>query len=187
MRPRRANDDGAMLLLAIIFVLVVGLVGGSMTVFASSALSQTSSLTGSREAMIAAESAINFAIDEVRLTGGTNAYFYNGNNACSFAVPVPGSGLSANVRVNCALGTVTQLGVRPITFSACAPAIGSSLTPTRAACSGATPVVSVKTVFFDLNKAGSDGVPCTGLNQTGCFNPGVSVTVKNWQVAAANA
>src|SRR4051812_9051894 len=94
VRDVNEDDSGAVLILAVIFVLVVGLIGGAIASFAGSSLAVANVEGNDRSASYAGESAIQVAIQQIRgLTALSNAPGYaNGGtiNSCpNTTVPIP--------------------------------------------------------------------------------------------------
>jgi hypothetical protein len=197
MSRHRTDDGGAVLVLAVLFVAVVGLIGGALVGFAGSSLDQTRSLDADRSQSYAAESAIQVAIANVRnLKGGGNAPGYsNGGapNACpTTKVSIPQNGVNGaptpeDIDVRCAVGKAPLPFERAITFAACpsGTSAGNCLT---AGTDGFTPtaqggaVVVVNTIYNDLKS----GCSIFTSSSDNCFQPGTSVEVDNWDLTGSN-
>lgn len=195
---RERDDQGAVLILAVLFVLVVGLVGGALLLLTGSALSQTGSLQTDRSLSAAAESAVEVSIQNVRsLTTLATAPGYGSTsiNPCpSMTVHIPeggptGTGSTDNIKVVCAVGTAPLPWQRSITFAGCpdgtsdsaclAGSIDGTVKPQSAA------IVVATVTYYDL----ADG--CTEVTFTNgvpdnCFSPAVKMDVTGWDVAKAN-
>lgn len=195
MIGRRARltdgDDGAVLILALIFVAVVGLVGGVIALFASSSLAQASGQKVDRAQQFAAESAVQVAIQTVRdlpAAGGDvrNAPGYNGTACQPMAIDIPENGVTQQFTVNCVVGQSPANFERSITFAACPQGVTcltgrASFTPT--ASSRAIVVTTV--TYYDLN---NNFTFATGnTNGSGGWSVGNAVDVGRWDVTKANS
>lgn len=194
-RDLNRSDSGAVLVLALLFVLVVGLVGGALVGFADSSLAQTSNANTDRSASYAAESAIQVAIQQVRnLTTSSTAPGYSTGsgpvNTCpTTTVSIPedgaaGSGTNESFDVMCAVGQAPAPFERTVVFVACphgtpqASCLTGQSSFTPAIQSGA--VVSASTTFDDLAQG------CNIPSPASCFVPGFSVNVGDWDLAQSN-
>jgi Tfp pilus assembly protein PilX len=178
LRAMRSDDSGAAIVLALLFVLVVGLLGGAMASFATSSLGQTSVLQSNRSLIYSAESGVDVAILKVRsLTTQATAPGYG--SACpTTSQPVYGAGSDGaaltgkTVSVTCAV-TFPAPFVRNIQFTA--------------AVAGTT-IVDVRTTFVDVDTA--DG--CTQVTSTNghynspCYAPASSVSVGSWDIPGSD-
>ena len=194
-RPR--GDDGAILVLAVLFILVVGLIGGAVVAYAGTSLASTSQLQGGRAQSYAAESVVQVAIENVRgLDTYTNAPGYNGSSGNPSGNPCPsttltvqenavnGAGTNVPIQVLCAVGKAPLPFQRSITFVACPASASASscltvpslFTPVP----GTAALVVASTLFSDL-KAG-----CSGNTPASCFVPGYAVDTTTWVMNAAN-
>ena len=63
---RMRDDSGAVLVLAVLFLLVVALIGGALAAYATTSLASTSQLQVGRATSYTAESAVQVAIQNVR-------------------------------------------------------------------------------------------------------------------------
>jgi Tfp pilus assembly protein PilX len=182
---QRTNDSGAVLILALLFVLVVGLVGGALITFAGSSLAQTSSLGTDRSKSYGAESAINVAIDQLRTAShqASNTVGYQAPVSCpTTTVTVPG--YAAAFKVMCVIGQASLPFQRNIMFAAC-PSTSNCLSGqgTFTPAVGSTAIVSTSALFHDLAKDCS--VHTDGQDQ--CFVAGDSVDVSGWDQGEANS
>lgn len=187
-----APDGGAVLVLALLFVLIVGLVGGAIASLASTNLADTSVLGGDQSQSYAAQSAVQVAIDDLRAPTTLSATPGYGGTACpttTVSVPAAGpAGAAQQVTVLCAFGVSPQQYERTIVFAGClsstsclaaGPDPSHPFTPTP----GSGAIVVATTVFNDL-KAGCTGY--TGQPSDPCFVPGTSVAVIGWNVAKSD-
>lgn len=196
-RLRAAGDDqGSVLILALVFVAVVGLVGGAIALFATSTLAQTSSLQADRSTQFAAESAIQVAIQTVRDIPGAHgdvrtAPGYNGTACPNTNVTIPenginGSPVNKSFTVVCVVGQSPQEFERAITFAACPSGVTNCLagqatytpTPTSAA------IVVATATYYDLNN--SFTFPTGTTNGAGGWSLGNAVDVSRWDITSAD-
>ena len=179
------DDGGAVLILAVLFVLVVGLVGGALVGFAGSSLSQTSALRGDRARSYAAESAIQVAINQLRTGSGTAA----GTAGYQQPVSCPTVAVTVNattLQVMCVVGQSPAPWERSVTFAAC-PTTSNCLSgqSTYTPAVGSSAVLAATTVFDDLD--GSMGCTTHVENQDSCFKAGDSVDITGWDLAQSNS
>jgi hypothetical protein len=199
-----SDDSGAVLVLAVLFVLVVGLVGGALVGFAGNSLAQTSTFNADRSQSYAAESAVQVAIQQIRSLQSINTapgYAPPGSstlNPCpttSVSIPentVNGSGgVTESFNVMCAIGRAPLPYERDIVFAACLSGTSPAncLTDATTGTDAYVPkpqypgaVVVATTTFSDLQ----NGCHVTNFNDN-CFAPGSSVDVNDWNVAKSNA
>lgn len=188
-----APDGGAVLVLALLFVLIVGLVGGAIASLASTNLADTSVLGGDQSQSYAAQSAVQVAIDDLRAPTALAATPGYGGTACpptTVSVPAAGpAGAAQQITVLCAFGFSPQQWTRTVVFAAClssasclaaGPDAAHPFTPTP----GNAAIVVATTIFNDL-KAGCTGY--TGQPADPCFVPGTSVAVSGWNVSKSAA
>lgn len=191
LRGHGERDGGAVLVLAVLFVLIVGVVGGAIASLATTNLAVTSVLGGDQTQSYAAQSAVQVAIGSVRnmtTTGSVPGYVGSDGMtmvACpTTTVTIPSAGAqssSQTITVMCAFGQLPQAYERQIVFAAC-PSTTSCLTQNAYQPGpGSAAIVVATTSFYDL-KAG-----CTGVTTPGCFAPGTAVDVTNWYVAKSNS
>jgi hypothetical protein len=175
------DDAGAILALAVVFIAVVGLVGGALVGLAGGSLTQTQSLAVDRTSSYAAESAIDVAIQNLR-TGtskpitSTPGYVAGHVSECpTLSVPVPG--YPGQISVMCGFGQADAPWQRVIVFSAC-PSSSNCLSGQSAFAPvpGSAAIVSASTLFNDLRNG------CTGIVPNTCFIAGNTVDVSGWKV-----
>jgi Tfp pilus assembly protein PilX len=184
MSRLRRDDDGGVLVLAVVFVFVVGLLGGAIATFASASLAQTTSLGNGATQEYAAEGAIQVAIQRVRnLNTTSTAPGYSGI-ACpttSVTIPATTGAVSESLTVVCVVGQASVPFERKIVFAACPSGTTdanclsgqSTFTPKP---QSATLVVAT-TLFYDLPNG------CTTVG-SGCdLTPATSVDVSAWDAS----
>lgn len=189
-------DGGAVLILALVFVTVVGLVGGAIALFAGDSLAQTTGIQGDRSRQFAANSAVQVAIQRVRdMTSLSTApgYSTNGNpmNPCPTTdVAIPENGVYGNpsnetFTVDCVVGYSPGSFERSITFAAC-PQGATCLTgqSTFTPKPGANAIVVTTAVYDDLATGYTFATGTT--NGSGGWNVGGAVNVVGWNVTKAN-
>ena len=199
-RVGTGGDEGATLVLALLFVAVVALVGGALIGLAGSSLKQTTSLTADRSKSYAAESAVQVAIQQVRSLQTLNTapgYGTNSINPCpTTSVSIAGDGVNGAPKseafdVMCGVGQAPLPFQRTITFAACLsgtaaancmvdPSSGNGAFVPKPQYPGA--IVIATTTFNDL----ASGCHVTNFNDN-CFAPGTSVTVSNWNIAQSDS
>jgi hypothetical protein len=182
-RMTRARDEtGAVLILALIFLVVVGGVVGSLSTWATNDLNNTSKFTAARSLQYAVSSATETAIADIRYTPLLSTT-WNANPPA----PCWGSGSSSgltnidgyNVDVWCSTSwnTSSALATRTVTISACAvTSIQVGETPTQLATScGTNPELQAVVAFGDYPSGNSR--PNVAECQVYC---GQSMTVDSW-------
>ena len=172
-------------MLAVIFVFVVGLLGGAIATFASASLTQTSSLGKGRTQEYAAEGAIQVAIQRVRdLNTVATAPGYGGT-ACpttSVTIPATTGALSTSLTVVCVVGQASVPFQRKIVFAACPS--GTSDANCLSGQATFTPVpkaaalVVATTLYYDLPNG------CTTVGSSCALTPGTSVDISGWDASA---
>jgi len=154
------GENGAVLILALIFVIVTGVVGVALASLTSTNLSATSGLQAKRGAEFAADAAVDAAVQIVRYSGAT---FTSGTWAPCAPNTQPLTMDGSTIWVECTLGTATApTGGRAVEFQAC----GVDPVPT------CTAVDLTAQVAFDDNAVG--GGPQVGT----------SVTIVSWNDSA---
>ena len=185
MRRLQTDDNGGVLVLAVIFVFVVGLLGGAIATFASASLTQTTSLGNGRTQEYAAEGAIQVAIQQIRdLNTQATAPGY-GVSACptiSVTIPATTGALSESLKVMCVLGQASLPFERKIVFAACPSGTTDanclqgqppSFTPKPQSAA----LVVATTLYYDLpNGCSTVGAGCE-------LAPGTSVDVSGWDAS----
>lgn len=193
-RVRGAADGerGAVLVLAILFLLIVGVTGGAIASLASTNLAATSVFGADRTTSYAAEAAVEAGIQNVRTlttSGAAPGYSAGGTpNPCpTLPVTVPQPGSTApdqSLQVVCAVGTAPLPFERVIVFAACPSAVAAASCLTSSGfvpMPGAAAVVVATTLFHDLAPGCSLPTPST------CFAPGTAVDITGWDVTKATS
>ena len=187
MKRLRADDDGGVLVLAVIFVFVVGLLGGAIATFASASLTQTTSLGNGRTQEYAAEGAIQVAIQRVRdlNTAAAAPGYGSPSTACpttTVTIPATTGALSVSLKVMCVVGQASVPFQRKIVFAAC-----SSATSDANCLTGQDPLFMPKpqsgalvvatTLYYDLPNG------CTTVSSSCALAPGTSVDISGWDAS----
>ncbi len=183
-RLRKDDDGGGVLVLAVIFVFVVGAIGGAIATFASASLAQTTSLGNGATQEYAAEGAIQVAIQRVRdLSTLTTAPGY-GSTPCpttSVTIPATTGAVSESLTVVCVVGQASVPFERKIVFAACRGGTSdancltgqSTFTPQPQSAA----LVVATTLYYDLPNG------CTTVG-SGCdLTPGTAVDVSAWDAS----
>jgi hypothetical protein len=184
MKPGGRDESGAVLILALVFLVIVGALVGSLTTWASNDLNNTAKFTSSRTLQYAASSAMETAIGNMRYsplfasqlpsvltpptTTSTSPSFCWGTSASA-----PSALLIDNVNIGvwCSTAyTPTSAATRVVTFSAC------PVTPTVTGTSCAANPTLQAVVTFDDYPAGSNP-PIPDECVAYC---GTSMTVNSW-------
>jgi hypothetical protein len=175
-RPRSSNDEGAVLILALVFLVAVALVLLALVSLAGTNLVATSKLQAQRNLEYAADSLVDGAIQTVR----SEAPNPLPNPACpNFPSNASLQPNGENLIVECTMGIPAGFYGRIVEFDACAAPAASFAT-----CqSGA--IVRAEVVFNDVSKSCSSGAT------PGCYGGtpgfwGTSVTIESWTVETAN-
>jgi hypothetical protein len=187
----RSDEDGAILLLALVFALVIALVLVALINLAGNDLHNTSNLKTQRNLEYAADGATTAAIQSVR-----NSYLaYNGTLGAIGALCTPLGGAPPgtpevmtqvngdSMIVDCTNQAYNPPGPSPsaqtrvVNFYACA----SSNTGANA-CTTANALIQAQVTFDDY--APSGGYDCTGLGHT--TTCGSAESIDSWVVETAN-
>jgi len=160
MCEKERGESGAVLILALIFVIVTGVVGVALASLTSTNLTATSDLQAKRGVEYAADGAVDAAIQIVRYSG---ANFALGTWAPCAPSTQPLTMDGSTIWVECTMGTATApTGGRTVEFQAC----GVDPVPT---CTASDLTAQVT---FDDNAVG--GGPQVGT----------SVTIVSWNDSA---
>jgi hypothetical protein len=82
MTPRRRDDQGAMLVIALVFIFAIGIALGAITEFARGSLVTAANVHSQRSTEINAENATTAAIQNVRVSYDPNIYSSATGTAC---------------------------------------------------------------------------------------------------------
>ena len=174
-RRERGGEAGAILVLALLFLVVVGGVVGSLATWAQNDLNNTAKFTAARSVQYAADSATEVAIQDIRYTpllsaGQTlNASppTYCWNNPSSPELPAV-DGVSMNVWCS-TVWNPSSANTRVVTFSTCQSSVS-------AAASAANPLLQVVATFDDY-PTNVISAPTTAQCVVYC---GTGMTVDSW-------
>ncbi len=186
LRGRDRSESGAVLVLALLFLVVIGLIVGGLASWTANDLSDSVKFQHDRSAQYALSSTTQVAIQNIRyapLLGSNQTLNASPPSYCWGPTPAPGTGtvseltvLNYQVAVWCStVWTPTSASTRVVTVSAClttvvpTPASGSSLASVQAAalqCS-ASPGLQTIVTFDDYSTANPS------------VNPGVCIPPPN--------
>jgi len=182
--PNEGREDGAILLLALIFVLIVTIAIFGLVTFGGVGIKNAANLKGQRSLEYAADGATAAAVQAVRYS-----YFTFNNpqpvdclpDGAVLTIPSTTASMTINndqVTVDCILGPqptppVAQF-TRVVTFYACPQSV--------APCNGNNSVVIATIDFEDVNSSGVG--QCSATNTSTC---GIGEVVGNWVVQTANS
>jgi Tfp pilus assembly protein PilX len=178
-------ERGAAIILAMIFITVVGLLGGALAEFASSSLGQTSILQSGRSLAYSAASAVDVRIQQIReLNSQDTAPGYAATPNCPSVIGQPVYGADANgtalsgqsLSVTCTVAFPSPF-VRSIDFVAHSGGVGG------------TPVIDATVTYVDINTPIGCSQVITGANGRyvqPCFAPATSVFITSWDIKAAD-
>ena len=178
--PRRSPkpDTGAVMILALMFLITVGLsLGGLMTLVGTN-LVDTAGLQHQRNVEYGAEAAVEGAIQAVR--------YQSPNGSCPTFPKSPATSVTVNNQqyvVECTMGIPPGYYGRIVEFDACGVATSS----TFATCQS-NAVVQAYVVFDDVKAGCSSGAVngCYGSGPWGAGFWGTGVNVQTWTVKAAS-
>jgi Tfp pilus assembly protein PilX len=180
MTARNRHDEGgAALIIALVFILTMGLLTGVLVTLASTNLAATTNLEAQRVGQYAADGALEVAVQSIRYPAGTNCDATTG-----LLVTIPTSGSDEQLTVYCA--TAPLVGARQDTFWVCPSksvsdcqkaAEGQPITPTSS-------IIAQATVLYNDVEPGCIGdlAFCSSRPDS----KGRSVTVEAWSVTSAN-
>jgi hypothetical protein len=175
-RRRATNDEGAVLILALVFLIAVALVLLALVSLASTNLVATSKLDAQRNLEYAADAVVDGAIQTVRSEAPSSLTNPTCPNFPSSTALQPNG---ENVIVECTMGIPAGFYGRIVEFDACAaPALSF------ASCQGGA-IVRAEVIFNDVSKTCSSGAT------PGCYGGtpgfwGTGVTIESWTVETAN-
>lgn len=200
--PRlRRRDSGAVLVLALVFMVAASLMVIPLAGYATSNLGSTASLGVTRGVQTAADSIMDDAIESVRYmsgSGGGYPDFTNPPGTCtvpSSALPTltePNGGASYPILITCQGYplTTTNPGCTPTTEPGCAFADSTASREVAfVAKSGGSTVLTALVEYWDFFNEPT-GLTCPSNGLTGpivCPQTGYAVKVLSWIVTPANA
>ncbi len=191
-RTRRTNEDGAVLVLALVFLIAVSLIVTGLLTFVGTSLNATGTFQNDRNVEIALTDGINLAIHNTRYqfdTGSPTPFLNNPSPELCATYQVPNE---ANNFVDVYCSMVWQpfsANTRVFTYSACAytaPPTGS----TPAADCAAKPSVQDIVAYYDYPSGGAatpspNPSPCTPIESIngspGNGSCGETITQISWQ------
>lgn len=162
-----SRERGAILILALVYIIVISVVVAALTTWSSGDLNNTSKFTSARSMDYSLASAVEVAINDIRYTPlvGPNQtlnaappWYCWGTGATPSTLQLPGTG-EANIATFCS--TQRDLGssaTRVVTISACV----YSTSATAAQTCAASPLLQAIVQFDDYPQGGSSNTaPCT--------------------------
>lgn len=171
-----ADERGAVLILALFFLVIVSLLVTTLLTYTGGGLTATNRLRSIRTTEYAAEGAAELAVQTVR---------YSSSEYLALALCSPGP--SNVVTIGTTSMIVTCVGTynyysptgatRTITFTAC-PSSEATASCTSSSTGTLAPVVTAQVVFDDWSS--TDVNQCSGPTTTTC---GTGMTIENWVVA----
>jgi hypothetical protein len=174
-RGRRAADGrggeaGAVLILALVFVLAIGLAVVSLANMATNDLVNSMNLNSQRSVEYAADSATSVAVQNVRYSG--NPYSSSPSNCLPSGGPLTLNGV--NIWVDCTQQQFDPISgvTRVINFYACR----------SATCSSANAILQAEITFDDYS-VGNTYSCAPGSSISTC---GTAMTVDSWILETAN-
>ncbi len=118
MTGDRRGEEGAALIIALVFILTMGLLAGVLVGLADTNLLATSNLEAQRVGQYAADGALEVAVQTVR-------YGSNCGTTSGLSVTIPTSGSTQDLTVWCT--SAALVGARQVTFWACPTSTSSTL------------------------------------------------------------
>jgi Tfp pilus assembly protein PilX len=173
-RHNRRGEDGTALIIALVFMLTMGLLTGVLVTLVGTNLMATTNLQSQRVGQYAANGALEVAVQNVRYMS-PRATAANCGNTSGLEVPIPTSGSTQNLTVYCA--SAPLVGARQVTFWACPTS--SSTSSTLLSCQAAA-ISRAQVLYNDVKPA------CVGSIGGACAQPGTSLNVEQWSVTSAN-
>ncbi len=149
------DEDGAVLVLALIFLIIVSLVITAILSWAGNSLTATGSFQTERNTEYGATAAVNLAVQTTRTTFDTGSPMPFLNNAtpelcATYATP---GGQSTSVHVYCTMvWQPYSSNTRVFTYSACLSGTTADASPTSCA---AAPLLQARFAFYDYPSAGA--------------------------------
>jgi hypothetical protein len=174
-RTCKQDDDGAILILALVFILLIALSVLGLLTFGGTGIKDAASLQGQRSVEYAADGATTAAIQTVRYS--YEAYDGNTNPAgdclpTGSTIMIPEDGVNYTLTVDCS-GTLEaaptpQQYTREVSFYACM----------QSSCSESNAIVAATVDFQDLSSVtGVDG--CDSSDTSTC---GTGMVISDWIV-----
>jgi hypothetical protein len=177
------DEDGAVLILAIIFLMVVSLVITAILTWAGTSLTATGSFQTERDTEYGATAAVNLAVQTTRTTfdAGSPAPFLNNPTPELCATYATPGGGSTSVHVYCTMvWQPYSSNTRVFTYSACLS--GSSADASGTSCAAA-PLLQARFAFYDYPSAAasisSTPQECQPVSSGGAC--GQNVAQLSWQ------
>jgi hypothetical protein len=164
-RGKRQHDEhGAALVLALLFLVVVGVTVSSLLDWSGNDLTSVAHFQQSRTLEYAAGSAMQVQMQTVR---------YDSSKCTNASIPIPNPSGTVTIDIWCStVFNPTSAATRVVTLTAC-----GSAQPT---CSQANPYLTVVVTFDDYSSTNlfvSTSSPCTPATSTSC---GTSMTINSW-------
>jgi hypothetical protein len=147
---RGEGDDGAVLILALIFLLVVSLVITAILTWAGTSLTATGNFQTERNTEYGATAAVNLAVQTTRVTFDTGSPTPFLNNPTPELCATYGT---PSFHVYCTMvWQPYSSNTRVFTYSACLSGTGADASPSACA---ATPLLQARFAFYDYPSAGA--------------------------------
>lgn len=191
-KPR--NDEGAVLILALIFMLIVSLAIYGLVTFGGVGILNATSLKGQRSLEYAADGATSTAIQAVRyspyafsnpqpescLPDGAELQLTSSSNEASGTNFITINDVTMGVDCIASIASTTPQFTRVVTFYACLQP-NAPTTPT--ACVASNSIVAATVDFEDVNSSGVDNCSVSSDTLSTC---GMGEEVASWTVQTAN-
>lgn len=174
---RTQSEEGVTLIVALVFLLAIGMVISAIASFASTAFMTSYNLGAQRSLEANAESAVTMAIENVRYT----FYSFSSPTNCmpSQGIYPAAAGSPNRIAVFCA-SEPSSAQVRIVNFSACSVPSAATIPYTGSACSA--PVLFATVSIDDLPPGAASSACNSSTNQT-C---GEALTITLWDVRTAD-
>ena len=181
MGLRARDEEGATLVLAVVFIFIVGLLLMSLVSMAGSNIVNTSNLQYDRSLAYAAEAATEAAVQYVRPIGFVPGGLCTGVTTTPPPSPflIPENGANVSIRVDCGVETGPSPYFRQIKFAACLQSLGvACLTePSPYVAIASSQAILVGEILYD-----DRGPGCTSFIPPICKQPGTTVQVLTWNL-----
>jgi Tfp pilus assembly protein PilX len=180
-RPvRNRGEQGTALIVALVFMLSMGLLIGVLVTLADTNLLATANLASQRTGQYASDAALETAVQAVRYKGPADTATACGSSSV-VSVTIPTAGADQNLTVWCS--SAALVGSRQVTFWAC-PTTSSSdcqdLAKGTALNGPTTMLAHAEVLYDDVNPM------CVGSIATVCAEAGRSLIVEQWLVQSAS-